>query len=71
MSFYIYTIYKYGYFLLRNFNSFLDIVTVTELISNTGFLYFLKFWQYRQAITNFCYVFPKKQNKKKTLNYLR
>lgn len=71
MSFYIYTIYKYGYFLLRNFNSFLDIVTVTELISNTGFLYFLKFWQYRQAIANFCYFFPKKQNKKKTLNYLR
>lgn len=71
MSFYIYTIYKYGYFLLRNFNSFLDIVTVTELISNTDFLYFLKFWQYRQAITNFCYFFPKKQNQKITLNYLR
>lgn len=71
MSFYIYTIYKYGYFLLRNFNSFLDIVTVTELISNTDFLYFLKFWQSRQAITNFFYFLPKKQNQKKNLELFK
>lgn len=61
MSFYIYTIYKYGYGTLIRF---FDIVTVTELISNTDFLYFLKFWQSRQAITNFFYFLPKKRNKK-------
>lgn len=62
MSFYIYTIYKYGYGTLIRF---FDIVAVTELISNTDFLYFLKFWQSRQAITNFFYFLPKKRNKKK------
>lgn len=62
MSFYIYTIYKYGYGTLIRF---FDIVTVTELISNTDFLYFLKFWQSRQAITNFFYFLPKKQQQKK------
>lgn len=60
-----------GIFYYGTLIRFFDIVTVTELISNTDFLYFLKFWQYRQAITNFCYFFPKKQNQKKTLNYLR
>lgn len=54
-----------GIFYYGTLIRFFDIVTVTELISNTDFLYFLKFWQSRQAITNFFYFLPKKQNKKK------
>lgn len=63
----IYTIYKYGSFLQLKFNSFLDIVTVTELRSNTDFIYF--FWNFDSLdkLSQFSVIVFFKRN----LNYYR